>query len=98
LRETQAGRNVYILSPPRSRLQSFAAASFAEPLNGLLSKDYAKERARLVNPERNDPSIKPGDPYPFQSETNPYLDLLKKWNNQAAHDRERGERAGEAEL
>ncbi|HLL77418.1 MAG TPA: gamma-glutamyltransferase family protein [Pyrinomonadaceae bacterium] len=53
----------------------------AEPIQGLLSKAYAKERARLVNPDRNDPNIKPGDPYPFQGQkaANPYLDLLKKW-------------------
>lgn len=52
----------------------------AEPMRGLLSKDYAKERAKLINFERNDPSIAPGDPYPFQSETNPYRALLEKWN------------------
>jgi gamma-glutamyltranspeptidase/glutathione hydrolase len=50
----------------------------AEPILGLLSKDYARDRARLVNPERNDPSIEPGDPYPWQRTTNPYLDLLRK--------------------
>ncbi|MGZ7039287.1 MAG: gamma-glutamyltransferase family protein, partial [Thermoanaerobaculia bacterium] len=50
-----------------------------EPIRGLLSKDYAKERAKLINPNRNDPAIKPGDPYPFQSATNPFLDLLNQW-------------------
>ena len=55
----------------------------AEPLKGLLSKEYARERAKLINPQRNDPDIKPGDPYPFQGEKNPYLPLLKKWNNRA---------------
>ena len=51
-----------------------------EPIQGLLSKDYAKQRARLINPERNDPNIKPGDPYPFQGQTpNPYRDVLEKW-------------------
>ena len=52
----------------------------AEPIRGLLSKEYAKERSKLINPERNDPAIKPGDPYPFQGETNPYQKLLEKWN------------------
>jgi gamma-glutamyltranspeptidase/glutathione hydrolase len=52
-----------------------------EPLNGLLSKEYARERAKLINGQHNDPNIKPGDPYPFQGATNPYLPLLKKWNN-----------------
>ena len=51
-----------------------------EPVRGLLSKEYARERAKLVNPERNDPAIAPGDPYPFQGAQNPYLDLLKDWN------------------
>ena len=51
----------------------------AEPVKGLLSKDYAKERAKLVRADRNDPNIGPGDPYPFQGETNPYSDLLRTW-------------------
>ena len=53
----------------------------AEPIEGLLSKSYAKERSKLINPERNDPTIKPGDPYPFQNQTNPYRNLLEKWNS-----------------
>lgn len=52
----------------------------AEPIKGLLSKDYAKERAKLIKFERNDPNIKPGDPYPFQNEKNPFLDQLKKFS------------------
>jgi len=50
-----------------------------EPVAGLLSKDYAEQRRGLIKPERNDPNVKPGDPYPFQKAKNPYLDLLKKW-------------------
>jgi gamma-glutamyltranspeptidase/glutathione hydrolase len=50
-----------------------------EPIEGLLSKDYAKKRATLVSPAAaNDASIGPGDPYPFQGGTNPYADLLKR--------------------
>jgi gamma-glutamyltranspeptidase/glutathione hydrolase len=48
-----------------------------EPIRGLLSKEYAKERAALVKPDQNDPAIGPGDPYPHQDGTNPYPDLLK---------------------
>jgi len=44
----------------------------AEPVQGLLSKDYARERAKLIGFERNDPDIGPGDPYPFQGERNPF--------------------------
>jgi len=50
-----------------------------EPVKGLLSKEYAKERAKQIRFDRNDPTIGPGDPYPFQGETNPFLDQLKRW-------------------
>ncbi|MCS6973246.1 MAG: gamma-glutamyltransferase [Cyclobacteriaceae bacterium] len=53
----------------------------AEPMKGLLSKEYARERAKLINPDFNNPNIGPGDPYPFQGEVNPYQDLLKNWGN-----------------
>jgi gamma-glutamyltranspeptidase/glutathione hydrolase len=51
-----------------------------EPIRGLLSKEYARERARLINPERNDPAITPGDPYPFQGATNPFAHYLRDWH------------------
>jgi len=50
-----------------------------EPITGLLSKDYAKTRFGQINWEKNDPAIKPGDPYPFEGKTNPYTDVLSKW-------------------
>lgn len=51
----------------------------ATPIKGLLSKDYARERAKLIDWEKNDTSVKPGDPYPFQGGTNPYTALLANW-------------------
>ncbi len=51
----------------------------AEPIQGLLSKAYARERAKLVRADRNDPDVKPGDPYPFQGGTNPYQAYLARW-------------------
>jgi gamma-glutamyltranspeptidase / glutathione hydrolase len=51
----------------------------ATPIGGLLSKDYARERAKGISWEKNDPAVKPGDPYPFQGSTNPYTALLSKW-------------------
>lgn len=51
----------------------------AEPIQGLLSKEYAKERVKQMNKDRNDPNVKPGDPYPFEGKNNPYLDLLQKF-------------------
>jgi len=49
----------------------------AEPMAGLLSKDYAKKRADLIRADKNDPQIGPGDPYPYEGKKNPYLELLK---------------------
>jgi gamma-glutamyltranspeptidase / glutathione hydrolase len=49
-----------------------------EPIKGLLSKDYAKERMKAINWERNDPKAMPGDPYPFEGKVNPYKDYLKE--------------------
>jgi gamma-glutamyltranspeptidase / glutathione hydrolase len=56
----------------------------APPIEGLLSKDYARERARLLNPERNDPDVRPGDPYPYQNGTNPYTRYLEAWHSHLA--------------
>ena len=50
------------------------------PMKGLLSKDYAKERLKLINWEKNDPDVKPGDPYPFENKLNPYLDIINNSN------------------
>jgi gamma-glutamyltranspeptidase/glutathione hydrolase len=49
------------------------------PMRGLLSKEYARARAKTMNLVRNDSTVKPGDPYPFQGATNPFLDLLRAW-------------------
>ncbi len=49
-----------------------------EPIKGLLSKEYAKQRAALIGIDKNDPNIGPGNPYPFEGKTNPYTELLKK--------------------
>jgi len=53
----------------------------AEPIKGLLSKAYAQERLKLIDWEKNDPAVKPGDPYPFEDRKNPYLHFLQKWSN-----------------
>ncbi len=50
-----------------------------EPVKGLLSKDYARDRAKLIDPAKNDPAIKPGDPYPYQGGTNPFASQLASW-------------------
>jgi gamma-glutamyltranspeptidase/glutathione hydrolase len=49
-----------------------------EPTAGLLSKTYAAQRARLIDPQRNNPAIGPGDPYPFEGKQNPYSSLIKE--------------------
>jgi gamma-glutamyltranspeptidase/glutathione hydrolase len=50
-----------------------------EPIEGLLSKRYAKHRYKQIDWEKNNPDTKPGDPYRYQKGKNPYLDLLEKW-------------------
>jgi gamma-glutamyltranspeptidase/glutathione hydrolase len=50
-----------------------------EPTRGLLSKEYAKARYATINWERNDPTVKPGDPYAYQGGTNPFRGLLAQW-------------------
>ena len=49
-----------------------------QPMKGLLSKDYAKQRAGLIDFQKNDPTVGPGNPYLFEGKTNPYLNLLKQ--------------------
>lgn len=50
-----------------------------EPMKGLLSKEYAKKRAAEMDLNKNNPNVKPGDPYPFQGGVNPYLSYLDQW-------------------
>ncbi|MHA4806482.1 gamma-glutamyltransferase family protein [Flavitalea flava] len=59
------------------------AFSTGQPMKGLLSKEYAKERAKLIGFERNDANAAPGDPYPFEGRTNPYTELLKQRSRMA---------------
>ena len=51
-----------------------------EPIQGLLSKEYAKSRYALMDHDRNDPAVKPGDPFPFQNGSNPFAELLARWS------------------
>jgi gamma-glutamyltranspeptidase/glutathione hydrolase len=46
------------------------------PIKGLLNKEYAKYRASQINKQMNDANVGPGDPYPYEGKTNPYLKLL----------------------
>jgi gamma-glutamyltranspeptidase/glutathione hydrolase len=50
-----------------------------EPLRGLLSKDYARERLKQIDWRANNPLSQPGDPYPFEGKKNPYLRYLEHW-------------------
>jgi gamma-glutamyltranspeptidase/glutathione hydrolase len=50
-----------------------------EPMKGLLSKEYAKERAKSIRMDKNDDKIGPGDPYPYEGKVNPYPEYLKNW-------------------
>jgi gamma-glutamyltranspeptidase/glutathione hydrolase len=50
-----------------------------EPVAGLLSKEYARKRWAKLRTDRNDPDVRPGDPYPFQDGANPFKSLLDAW-------------------
>ena len=50
-----------------------------EPVRGLLSKEYAKKRYAQIDWNRNDTTVKPGDPFAFQGGKNPFADILSKW-------------------
>ena len=56
-----------------------------EPIRGLLSKAYAQERAKKFNWKKQEPDIRPGDPYPFEEKENPYGALLENWSNVATN-------------
>ncbi len=55
----------------------------AEPIEGLLSKAYARDRVGSIEWGRNDPDAGPGDPYPYQGDENPFLDYLERWGHKA---------------
>lgn len=52
-----------------------------EPIAGLLSKAYANQRRATIDWKRNPRLVFPGDPYPFQNQTNPYGSLLTNWHS-----------------
>jgi gamma-glutamyltranspeptidase/glutathione hydrolase len=51
----------------------------AEPVQGLLSKDYARQRRELISMDEGIQDLRPGDPYPFQGGKNPFEALRQKW-------------------
>ena len=50
-----------------------------EPIEGLLSKEYARRRFEEIDWNRNNSDTKPGNPYPFQGGEHPYPRLLEQW-------------------
>jgi len=52
-----------------------------EPIRGLLSKEYARQRLQQIDWQKNDPHVKPGDPYPFEGRENPFKHLLETWSS-----------------
>jgi len=50
-----------------------------EPIEGLLSKEYAAERRKLIREDRNLTDYLPGDPYKYQPGDNPYEELRQNW-------------------
>jgi len=65
-----------------------------EPVRGILSKEFARERAKLIDPAKNNATVLPGDPYPFQNGTNPFTELLAKFPSTATAGRPPGDGGG----
>jgi gamma-glutamyltranspeptidase/glutathione hydrolase len=53
------------------------------PRKGLLSREYAAARAKTINWAKNDPNVRPGDPYAFEGKENPFKSFLEGWTNGA---------------
>lgn len=60
------------------------------PIKGLLSKEYARKRALEMWLDKNNPSVGPGDPYPFEGKKNPFTKILKErgFDQNPAEDRD----------
>ena len=78
----------YIHTVYQAMSQAFADRDFyygdpafppEEPVAGLLSKEYARQRFATMREDGNDPDVRPGDPYPFQGGQNPFKALLDAW-------------------
>ena len=61
-----------------------------EPMQGLLSKEYAKARYAQIDQTKNVARVMPGDPYPYQGGTNPFASLLAQWDPAFGGDSARG--------
>lgn len=72
-----ADRDFYYGDPSFTKLQ---------PMEGLLSKAYAKQRANEINFTSNNPRTGPGDPYPFEGKVNPFMHLIKAKGFQPSKD------------
>jgi gamma-glutamyltranspeptidase/glutathione hydrolase len=53
-----------------------------EPMEGLLSKDYAEKRMKEIDWKKNNPDVKPGNPYEFQDGDNPFMKYIDGWTNE----------------
>ena len=66
----------------------------AKPVDGLLSKEYAKQRAKLINPDRNVADIKPGDPYNYQADNESVSELSRPVEGRPVRDADARTAAG----
>lgn len=60
-----------------------AFAKGLQPMIGLLSKDYARQRGLLMDSNRLLQPALPGDPYPFEGRNNPFGKWLQHWGQYA---------------
>ena len=51
----------------------------AEPIAGLLSKEYAQQRRQSIRWNQNNTEVFPGDPYSVMKQSNPFESLRTNW-------------------
>jgi gamma-glutamyltranspeptidase / glutathione hydrolase len=57
------------------------------PFGGCCRRNMRPRAGKADPPDRNDPTIGPGDPYPFQGSRNPFAAYLKNWRTPAPRHR-----------
>ena len=51
------------------------------PLEGLTSKEYAKQRMKLIDLEKRSPNRKGGNPWPYESPSTTHISVMDKYGN-----------------
>ena len=78
----RARRNAALSASDKCMPIRLPARPTVTPLNArmpALVTNQGRSRWAQIDWTKNDPSVGPGDPYPFQGGTNPFAELRGKW-------------------